>query len=254
MINAIGYIRVSTEEQSADDKYGIETQKRAISSYASENGYEVVKWMVDTISGAKDGRPELDKILYKPDELPEHEAVIVFKNDRIARDTKLYFYYLYVLEKRSVKLISTQEQFAEGDDFANIYRSLLMFVAEQERKNIALRTGKGRSLKARCGGYAGGNKPYGYTVSSGALVINSSEEPIVETVFREHDEEDATLEDICESLSELGYKTRKGKRFQPSTVRGILSNRKFYEGMYRYGDMSWVKGAHAPILPLEVKK
>lgn len=26
MINAIGYIRVSTEEQSADDKYGIETR------------------------------------------------------------------------------------------------------------------------------------------------------------------------------------------------------------------------------------
>lgn len=36
MKHAIGYIRVSTEEQSADDKYGIETQKRAISSFASE--------------------------------------------------------------------------------------------------------------------------------------------------------------------------------------------------------------------------
>lgn len=254
MINAIGYIRVSTEEQSADDKYGIETQKRAISSYASENDYDIVEWMVDTISGAKDGRPELDRILYKPDELPEHEAVIVFKNDRIARDTKLYFYYLYVLEKRNVKLISTQEQFAEGDDFANIYRSLLMFVAEQERKNIALRTGKGRSLKARSGGYAGGNKPYGYTVKNGVLVLDSKEKPIVETVFREHDTEHATLEDICESLSELGYHTRKGKRFQPSTVRGILSNRKFYEGMYKYGNMGWVKGVHSPILPLEVAK
>lgn len=248
MINAIGYIRVSTEEQSADDKYGIETQRRVISSYASENGFVVVKWMVDTISGAKDGRPELDRILYKPDELPEHEAVIVFKNDRIARDTKLYFYYLYVLEKRNVKLISTQEQFSEGDDFANIYRSLLMFVAEQERKNIALRTGKGRSLKARCGGYAGGNRPYGYTVKNGTLVVDSDERPIVETVFREHDIEHATLEDICESLSALGYHTRKGKRFQPSTVRSILSNRKFYEGMYKYGNMEWVRGVHDPIL------
>ena len=27
-----------------------------------------------------------------------------------------------------------------------------MFVAEQERKNIALRTSKGRQLKAQCGG------------------------------------------------------------------------------------------------------
>lgn len=59
--------------------------------------------------------------------------------------------------------VSTEGQFGDDKygvdsqkpkilDFANIYRSLLMFVAEQERKNIALRTSKGRQLKAQCGG------------------------------------------------------------------------------------------------------
>ena len=42
-------------------------------------------------------------------------------------------------EGHSISII--EEHFSEGDDLANIYRSLLMFVAEQERKNIALRTG-----------------------------------------------------------------------------------------------------------------
>lgn len=42
-------------------------------------------------------------------------------------------------EGHSISII--EEHFSEGDDFANIFRSLLMFVAEQERKNIALRTG-----------------------------------------------------------------------------------------------------------------
>lgn len=86
-MKAIGYIRVSTEEQSADDKYGIEVQKQAISDYANRNDFEIVCWLTDTISGAKDNRPELDKILYNADQLPAHEAVIVFKNDRVARDT-----------------------------------------------------------------------------------------------------------------------------------------------------------------------
>ena len=81
-----------------------------------------------------------------------------------------------------MKLLSTEEHFSEGDDFANIYRSLLMFVAEQERKNIALRTGRGRSLKAQCGGYSGGNKPYGYYCVDGMLMQNPEERPIVETV------------------------------------------------------------------------
>ena len=76
-MKAIGYVRVSTEEQSADDKYGIEVQKQAISDYANRNDFEIVCWLTDTISGAKDNRPELDKILYNADQLPAHEAVIV---------------------------------------------------------------------------------------------------------------------------------------------------------------------------------
>ena len=217
MKKAIGYIRVSTEEQSADDKYGVEVQKQAIQNYAAANEYEIVLWLTDTISGAKDNRPELDKILYHTDQLPPHDAVIVFKNDRVARDTKLYFYYFYTLEKRNVSLLSTEEHFSEGDDFANIYRSLLMFVAEQERKNIALRTGRGRSLKAQCGGYSGGNKPYGYRAVDGVLTICPEERPIVELVFRAH-EDGMSLTDICEMLHNRGYLTRKGKRFQVSTL------------------------------------
>ena len=67
---------------------------------------------------------------------------------------------------------------------ANIYRALLLFVAEQERKNIALRTSKGRSVKARCGGYSGGRTPYGYKVVNGVLTINPEEEPIVKRVLK----------------------------------------------------------------------
>ena len=42
--NAIGYIRVSTERQADDDKYGIEVQKQTILLYANDNGYNIVDW------------------------------------------------------------------------------------------------------------------------------------------------------------------------------------------------------------------
>lgn len=247
--NAIGYIRVSTGQQATDEKYGIDVQKREILLYANNNGYNIVDWKVDEISGAKDDRPALNDILYGDDVTnPPFEAVIVFKNDRLARDTKLYFYYLYTLEKKNIKLLSTREEFTEGSDFANIYRALLQFVAEQERKNIALRTGKGRNLKAQCGGYAGGRCPYGYRVENGRLLINESEKPIVEYVFKRHDEGTPMLT-IADELTELGYKTRKGTKFQNTSVRSIINNRPLYEGMYKYGkDMNWVKGVHEPIL------
>jgi site-specific DNA recombinase len=250
--NAVGYIRVSTEQQASDDKFGIDAQKQAVLFYADNNGYNIVDWKIDEVSGAKDDRPALNDVLYGDNVTnPPIEAVIVFKNDRLARDTKLYFYYLYTLEKKNIKLLSTKEEFQEGSDFANIYRALLQFVAEQERKNIALRTGKGRSLKAACGGYSGGRVPYGYKAVGGRLVINEEERPIVEYVFKEHKAGKPMLT-IADELNELGFKSRKGTRFHNTSVRSIINNKPFYQGMYKYGKtMNWVQGVHEPILDNE---
>jgi DNA invertase Pin-like site-specific DNA recombinase len=250
--NAIGYIRVSTEQQAHDDKFGIDVQKQAILLYANNNGYNIVDWKIDEMSGAKDDRPALNEILYGDSvNNPPIEAVIVFKNDRLARDTKLYFYYLYTLEKKNITLLSTKEEFSEGSEFANIYRALLQFVAEQERKNIALRTSKGRSMKAQCGGYSGGRVPYGYSVQSGVLVVNENERPIVKRIFEEVDKGTSMLA-ITRILHEEGYKTRGGTVFQVSTIKSVISNRPLYEGMYKYGkEMNWVKGVHEPILEVE---
>ena len=248
MKNAIGYISVSTEEQAEEGRYGIESQKSAILVYADKNGYNIVEWKIDKMSGASDERPELNSILYGEVQNPPVQAVIVFKNDRIARDTKLYFYYLYWLEKKNIKLLSTKEEFAEGSDFANIYRALLMFVAEQERKNIALRTGRGRSQKAACGGYSGGRVPYGYRVEAGVLKVREDERKIVEFVFAEK-AAGTPMKVTAEKMNDMGWRTRKGTWFQTSSVRSILENEPFYRGLYKYGkDAAWVKGVHEPIL------
>ncbi|MGN0557858.1 MAG: recombinase family protein [Acutalibacteraceae bacterium] len=251
--NAIGYIRVSTEQQANDDRFGIDIQKQAILLYANKNGYNIVDWKIDEASGVSDERPAFNEILYGDNVTnPPFEAVIVFKNDRIARETKLYFYYLYTLEKKNIKLLSTKEEFPEGSDMANIYHALLQFVAEQERKNIALRTSKGRSIKAQCGGYSGGRCPYGYKVVGGRLIINDDERPIVEYVFSEHKKGTPMLT-IADNLNNRGLRTRKGSNFHASSISSILSNKPLYEGMYKYGkEMNWVKGVHEPILtPIE---
>ncbi len=247
--NAIGYIRVSTKEQAGEDKYGIDAQRREILDYADKNGYSIVDWKIDKESGVKEEREGIDEILYGEDvSNPPYEAVIVFKSDRFARDTKLYFYYLYVLEKKNIKLISIEENFQEGSEFANIYRALTLFVAEQERKNIALRTSKGRMVKAKYGGYSGGRSPYGYKVEHGRLIINEDEKPIVEFVFAEHKKGTPMLR-IADMLNDQGFQTRLGGKFHNSTVKNIVKNEPLYRGMYKYGkEMNWVQGVHEPIL------
>lgn len=254
---AVGYIRVSTEEQAADDRYGIDAQKKEILSYADSHGYTIAKWYVDHISGTSDDRPEWNKILNGDDVTnPPYEAVIAFKSDRIARDMKLYFYYLYVLEKRDIKMVSTQEEFEGESAFANVYRALLMFVAEQERKNIALRTGSGRKIKAAAGGFSGGRCPYGYTSSNGKLVIVPAEAKAVRLIFAfrrtnpDTGKPYKTVQEISDFLYDNGFRNRKGGRYLTSTICNIMAHSELYHGKYKYGKgiTEYVDGQQEAIL------
>ena len=100
MKNAVGYLRCSTQGQVDDDKYGMEAQKEAILSYAHLNGYQIVEWCKDVISGVKEDRPAFNTLLYAEEiKNPPYEAIICFKSDRVARDIKLYFYFLFLISQ-----------------------------------------------------------------------------------------------------------------------------------------------------------
>lgn len=250
---AIGYCRVSTDGQVGEDKFGLEAQKEQIKLFALGNGYEIIEWAVDDgYSGATLDRPALNELLHGEVSNPPVEAIIVAKNDRMSRDMEQYFYVSYSLKKKNIELKSVSEDFGQMGVFANIMSSLAMFIAEQERINIAKRTGSGRKLKAAAGGYSGGRAPYGYRISEGRYVIVPDEAEMVRRVFELLDG-GKTLTDTAEWLNENGYKTRGGKKFYASNIKAIRDNRPLYEGMYKYGKMDWVKGVHEPILKEDCK-
>ena len=54
MKNVVAYIRVSTDGQLGDDKFGLEAQREQIISYCGKNDMNIVKWFSDEgESGAK---------------------------------------------------------------------------------------------------------------------------------------------------------------------------------------------------------
>ena len=250
---AYGYIRVSTKQQAGEDRNGPEAQRKAIEDYAAQNGFTIVKWFTDEISGVKEDRPCLNEILFTDIANRDNvDAVIAFKSDRIARDTKLYFYYLFVLERKRIKLISVSEQFDDENGLSSVIRALMLFVAEQERKNIATRTALGRKVKADNGGYSGGKVPYGYNVVDHRFVINEKEAEAVKSIYSLRSF-GYSIRNIAETLNERGFRTQRGRLFGPSCVQRILENKPTYEGYYKYGkDGKWVKGQHEPILTDEI--
>lgn len=250
MKNVVGYIRVSTDAQAQEDKFGIEAQKTAIMEYCAKNDMQISDWFIDEgESGIKESRPQLDRLLFGEISNPPVEAVIVYKSDRMARDIKLYFYYMMLLEKKGIELISATEPVVDDESgLGGVYKALMMFVASEERKNITKRTASGRAVKAAKGGYAGGRAPMGYKVEKGQLVIVPEEAEVVRFIFSQK-EAGSTMLGTVRLLNEAGYKTRNGKEFVISTVQSIWNNEPTYRGMYRYGkDGEWVQGEHEPIL------
>ncbi|XCH79046.1 MAG: recombinase family protein [Candidatus Dehalobacter alkaniphilus] len=97
------YCRIATAAQLD----GIESQKRQIEKYCSDNDMEITDWYIDRgVSGLSMNRPSLEKLLKDATELPVG-AVVIQSVDRLARDIQLYFEYVDEFEKRGIKLVST---------------------------------------------------------------------------------------------------------------------------------------------------
>lgn len=247
-MNVIGYIRVSTDGQCGEDKFGIEVQRAQIEEYCSKNSMDIVRWVKDEgESGAKE-RPGFDEIVYGDVSNPPYEAVVVAKTDRVARDINVYYYYKMLLTKKNIKLISIAEDFGQFGVFSNMLEAFTLCVAEMERENITKRTSGGRKAKAAVGGYAGGRAPMGYKIVDHKLVINENEAPAVRFLFQQKAAGNTMLGTV-KALNDAGYKTRSGKEFVISTVQSIWNNEKTYRGFYKYGkNGQWVKGQHEPLL------
>ena len=248
MKNVIAYIRVSTDGQCGEDKFGLDVQREQITEYCARNDMNILKWFMDEgESGAKE-RPGFDEIVYGDVSNPPYEAVIVAKSDRVARDINIYYYYKMLLIKKDVKLISIAEDFGQFGVFANMLEAFTLCVAEMERENITKRTSSGRKVKASKGGYSGGRPPYGYSPLNGKLVIVPEEAEVVRYIISAKDG-GVTYQAICDKLNAEGKTNRSGSKFSISTVQVIVENKPLYQGMYRYGkDAEWVEGEHEPIL------
>lgn len=253
MKKVVAYIRVSTDGQTKEDKYGIPEQKAEIQEFCDDNGYEITEWYIEQISGATKERPVFDKILNGTVTNPPIEAVVIARNDRLARDIEIFFGFKFLLRKSKIELISVKEDFGEfGSMFAKILEAFTVMVAEMEREHINQRTSGGRKLKAREGGYSGGRAPFGYKVSNHQLVIEKREAEVVKAVY-ELRRAGKSMGAIARELNERGFTNRSGGQMSVAIIQKILENEKIYRGLYKYGDMEWVQGKHEPILTTEYK-
>jgi DNA invertase Pin-like site-specific DNA recombinase len=139
----IGYSRVSTSDQ----------------SHASQENLlhkaGVDKIYLDTYTGSKASRPELDKMLSS---LRDGDTVVVTRLDRLGRSAKDLLALSSELEVKGVNLRVIEQSIDTSTAEGKLFFTIISAMAEFERSLISARTRDGLEA-ARARGRKGGRKP-----------------------------------------------------------------------------------------------
>src|SRR5438552_18723258 len=139
MKRAALYMRVRTKGHGQTT----ETQAVALREYASHRGCEIVEEYPDTgISGSKDSRPALDKLM-KDARARRFDVVIVARFDRFARSVSHLLRALEEFNHVGVAFISVSEALDTSSPLGKMIFTVLGAVAELERNLIKERVQMG---------------------------------------------------------------------------------------------------------------
>ena len=139
------YARVSTTN--GQDP---EMQLRELREYIDRRDWKIAGEYVDTgISGAKEKRPELDKLMADAHRR-RFDAVVVWKFDRFARSVSHLLRALETFKALGIEFVSLSEQVDTSTPMGKMVFTVLGAVAELERSLIAERVRAGlRNARAK---------------------------------------------------------------------------------------------------------
>ena len=140
------YARVSTANNGQDPTM----QTRELREYCERRGWTVAGEYVDVgISGTKEKRPELDRLLGEAHRR-RFDAVVVWRFDRFARSVSHLLRALETFKSLGVEFVSLSEQVDTSTPTGKMVFTVLGAVAELERSLIVERVRAGlRNAKAK---------------------------------------------------------------------------------------------------------
>jgi len=140
------YARVSTSNHGQD----VGMQTRELREYCERRGFEIAgEYLDEGISGAKDSRPELNRLMTDAHRR-KFDAVVCWKFDRFARSVSHLLRALETFNSLGIAFVSLSEQIDTTTPAGRMIFTVLGAVAELERSLIAERVRAGlRNARAK---------------------------------------------------------------------------------------------------------
>lgn len=124
------YARVSTDEQE------LEQQIAACRRFCDYKGFEVADIYSEKVSGIKARRPEYQKVVIKLHRM-EYDGVVVFRLDRLGRNSRELSTLVEELEGKGIKVFSINESFDTSTAMGRAMLGLIGIFAQLEREQIS---------------------------------------------------------------------------------------------------------------------
>ena len=260
-IPAVACYRMSSDRQEAS----IPEQRDAVTRYASDNGYHILREYVDkAVSGdATEKRDDFQRMIREATEIGDFKAVLAWDMDRFGRfDSIEAGYWVHPLRQAGVHLATVGQGKIDWNDFAG----RMLYGIQQEGKHQFLRdlsrnTTRGLIHAAMEKSVSGGPILYGYdrmlTDSDGnprqrvrrgerfpkprdwsSTLVLSEDTEQVETVrwlFETYTAHNCGLRRLTNELNGRGVPSPAGGMWSPGTVCKILRNEVYA------GDFVWPK-------------
>lgn len=239
------YARVSSEQQR--DNTSIDTQLADCRAYAVKRGWQVYHEYIDEAeSGRNAKRPALQQLL-RDVQLRRLDAVLVWKLDRLARNTADA---LTMIDNNFSRI--TFESVTENIDRmtagGRFSLTVMAGAAQLYSDMLSERVSRALKHKAEAGQWVG-PAPFGYT-NNGQRLVPNEDAPAVRTIFALYATGNHSYTSIADHLNsdQIRYRNRQGQLglFGRETVRGILNNAAYI------GNSGSIEATHQPLISREL--
>lgn len=250
--HAVIYCRVSTKEQ-VDEGSSLSTQDKICGEYAAKHGFEVIKTFVEQGESAKTAnRTELQKMLkFCADKRNQVSAVIVYKLDRLSRNTDDYSQLRLLLKAYNVEIKSTSE-FFEDTPAGKFIENMIANVAQFDNDVRSERCAGGMREAVRAGRYVW-KAAVGYSnvrVAGKATIAPNKVAPLVLKAFELMGEGTYSMEEVRQAMDKKGLKNPAGNTISKSWFGDMLKNKIYMGQIEKFGECH--TGLFEPIVSKEL--
>lgn len=225
------YARVSTDKD--EQLHSLQSQISFFNDYISKNpNWEFINSYIDEgISGTQVKKRENFLKMIDDAKQNKFDLILTKEISRFSRNTLDSIKYTGELLLSGVGVYFLNDNINTILPDSELRLTLMSSIAQDEVRKLSERVSFGMKRSIDNGVVLGSSNIYGYTKDKGKLVINEEEAEMIRIIFNRYANTTDGLSKVSKYLYDLGYKSRTGKRIDPTILTRIIENPK-YKGYY----------------------